>query len=269
MESKKHKMTAYRICEKIPIRLLSNIDLVIGGVIASRSSEYLELHSQDFRMYIFNFGSIAFFNCPQPQQEEVITRFLNEFSAVISGIQSDLTSVSDSLSIRTGEKTRIDFDGINLEDLDDQPLRISALLLSHSVVLDYYEQHVENILEQSTNYLTKLKARSTIPRNTKDLVNFMVESMQTKQNIITNLFVFDSPEEVWDDPYLDKLYGSIKRMLEIAPRFKAIDYKLKLIQENLSLITNLSSARSGFWLELTIVLLILFEIMMTIFNHIF
>ncbi len=267
METRKHQITAYRICEKIPLRQLNNIDLVVGATIEYRSSELIELHTEDFKTYIFSFGAIAFFDCPQPQQEEIITRFLNEFSSIISGIQSDLTAVSDSVAIRTGEKTNSDFGTINVKDLDNQEIRIVALLISHSVVIDYYEQHVENLLETSTNYLSKIRKRASIPRKTKELVTFMVDSMQTRQNIITNLFVLDAPEDVWEDPHLDKLYNETKRMFDISSRFKAVDYKLKLIQDNISLIADLASARSNFWLEFIIIVLILTEILIPVFKY--
>ena len=48
-------------------------------------------------------------------------------------------------------------------------------------------------------------------------------------------------------------------MLEISSRFRALDYKLKLIQENLSVIVELSSTRSNLWLEFIIVVLIVVE----------
>ncbi|MCX6111840.1 MAG: RMD1 family protein, partial [Proteobacteria bacterium] len=51
----------------------------------------------------------------------------------------------------------------------------------------------------------------------------------------------------------------LKKMLEISSRFKALDYKLKLIQENLSIIVNLSATKSNLWLEFIIVVLIVVE----------
>lgn len=267
MEAKKHSMTAYRICDKIPLKQLPNIDMVAGATIVYKSSDQIELHTEDYRIYIFSFGAIAFFDCPQAQQEEIITRFLNEFSSLISGIQSDLSSVSDSINLRVSEKENTDFGTINVKNLNSLTIRIVAMLLSHSCVIDFYEQHVDNSLEASTNYLNKIRKRLSIPRKTKELTKFMVDSMQTRQSIITNLFVFDSPEEIWEDPYLDRVYNETKRMFDIASRFKTIDYKLKLIQDNLSLIANLAAARSNFWLELIIVLLILTEILIPVVKY--
>jgi len=264
MEYRKNQITAFRICEKIPLKALNNIEEVLRAEITYRSAEQIELKKDDSIIYIFNFGIIAFFNLETDDQEETLTNFLSEFSSVITGIEQDISSVSDSVKIRLGEENRIDFDSIYITTAEDDYLRIIALVLSHSVMLDYYEHHVDNLLELSTTQLIESRQSGWIPRGVKKLRNFLVECMQTKQNIITNLFVLDAPEEVWENPELDKLYQGTRKMLDISLRFKSLDYKLKLIQENLTMILNMVSSRSGFWMELIIVLLILTEILMAI-----
>ena len=264
MEYRRNQITAFRICEKIPLKTLNNIEEVLRAEITYKSPDQIELKKYDSTIYIFNFGVIAFFNLEPEDQEEILTSFLSEFSSVISGIEQDISSVSDSVKVHIGEENKIDFDNIYLTAPEDDYIRIVALVLSHSVMLDYYEHHVDNLLELSTTQLTESKNSGWIPRGVKRLRNFLVECMQTKQNIITNLFVLDAPEEVWENAELDKLYQGTRKMFDISVRFKALDYKLKLIQENLTMILNMVSSRSGFWMELIIVLLILTEILMAI-----
>ncbi len=264
MEYRKNQITAFRVCEKIPLKTLNNIEEVLRAEITYRNPDQIELKKDDATIYIFNFGIIAFFNLDADDQEDTLTRFLSEFSSIITGIEQDISSVSDSVKIHTGEENKVAFDSIYLTSEDDDYLRIVALILSHSVMLDYYEHHVDNLLELSTAQLTESKNSGWIPRGVKKLRNFLVECMQTKQNIITNLFVLDAPEEVWESHELDKLYQDTRKMFDISSRFKSLDYKLKLTQENLTMILNMVSSRSGFWMELLIVLMILFEILMAI-----
>jgi required for meiotic nuclear division protein 1 len=260
MTSKKQIIAAYRVAEKISIRNLNNIDLILDATIIRRSSEEIELHtSTESRIYIFNFGTIAFFNCPKVKQHQIINKIAKEFNTAMTGQQVDLYAISDTIPIKISEKPEVDFDIVKLPELHNDALRIIALLLSHSVVIDYYEQHVENLLELSNAQFAQIKKRWRIPRDTQKLINFLVECMITKQQIITNLFVLDSPDELWENPELDTIYKEMRKMLEISSRFKALDYKLKLIQENLSIIVDLSSSRSNLWLEFIIVVLIIVE----------
>ncbi|MEI6080088.1 MAG: RMD1 family protein [bacterium] len=260
MVSKKYIIAAYRIAEKVSIRNLNNIDVILDATIIRRSSEEIELHTgSDSRIYIFNFGTIAFFNCPKVKQHQIISKVAKELSAAMTGMQVDLYAISDQMPVKIGDKVQVDFDLVTVPDLHDDALRIVALILSHSVIIDYYEQHVENLLELSNAQFAQIKKRWRIPRATQKLTNFLVECMITKQQIITNLFVLDSPDELWENPELDSIYKQMKKMLEISSRFKALDYKLKLIQENLSVIVELSSTRSNLWLEFIIVVLIVVE----------
>ncbi|MEI6093275.1 MAG: RMD1 family protein, partial [bacterium] len=130
-----------------------------------------------------------------------------------------------------------------------------------------YEQHVENLLELSNTHLVQIRKRWRLPTATQKLTNFLVECMITKQQIITNLFVLDSPDELWENPELDIIYKDLKKMMEISSRFKSLDYKLKLIQENLSIIVELSSTRSNLWLEFIIVVLIVVELFLALVRH--
>ncbi|MCX6112270.1 MAG: RMD1 family protein, partial [Proteobacteria bacterium] len=190
MTSKKQIITAYRIAEKISIRNLNNIDVILESTIIRKSSEEIELHtSTESRIYIFNFGTIAFFNCPKIKQRQIINKIAKEFSTAMNGIQADLYAISDNIPIKIGDKVQVDFDIIKIPERHNDALRIIALLLSHSVVIDYYEQHVENLLELSNTQLAQIKKRWRIPRETQKLINFLVECMITKQQIITNLFV--------------------------------------------------------------------------------
>jgi len=265
MTSKKHIIAAYRVSEKIAIRHLNNIDVILDATIVRKSSEEIVLHTiSDFKIYIFNFGTIAFFNCPKIKQRQIINKITKSFTSAMTGLQSDLYSISDNMTVKIGDKAKVDFDLVTIPEPDDNALRIIALTLSHSVVIDYYEQHVENLLELSNLQLAQIRKRWQIPRTTEKLVNFLLECMVTKQQIISNLFVLDSPDELWENPELDLVYREMKKLFEISPRFKALDYKLKLIQENLSIIVNLSATRSNLWLETIIVVLILAEIIMAL-----
>ena len=107
MDYGKNQISAFRVCEKIPLKALNNIEEVLRAEITYRSADEIELKKYDSTIYLFNFGVIAFFNCDPEDQEEIMTRFLSEFSSVISGIEQDISSVSDSVKIRFGEENKI------------------------------------------------------------------------------------------------------------------------------------------------------------------
>jgi len=56
-------------------------------------------------------------------------------------------------------------------------------------------------------------------------------------------------------------------MFEIKDRYKTLDYKLRMIQENLELIANLLQYRHANYLEWAIIILIAIEIFFSIYEH--
>ncbi|MBN1114604.1 MAG: RMD1 family protein [Oligoflexia bacterium] len=260
-------LTAYNIADKIPLRQLRNIEPTFGTVYY-KSGELVEIHTGNARMYVFASGTIVFFNCPKAEHEEMISNLISNNEKIFKNIlYPEYMSTSDNIMIAIGDKIQVDFDSIILTSIDDEALRIAALMLSDSIILDYYENYVEEMLVKSHEFSTQTRKFGRLPRANKRLMRFIGECMQTKQAIITNLFVLDNPPEIWEDHALNFLYHETRKLFEISYRFKTIDYKLKTIQENLSLLIDLSSARSGLWLELIIVLLILTEIIITLVNH--
>jgi uncharacterized Rmd1/YagE family protein len=75
-----------------------------------------------------------------------------------------------------------------------------------------------------------------------------------------------SPDEVWEDQILDKLYNDLKRMFEIETRYRVLEYKLKLIQESVEIIVDLSKSMRETFLEITVIVLIAIELLVAIFG---
>jgi required for meiotic nuclear division protein 1 len=260
-------LVAYQIADRIPLRQLGNIEVIIGGTIHYRNPSLIELRAGIVRIYIYNFGTIVFFDAPKNLQIEIVERFISEYGPITIGLNNEYATSPDYLPIVIGEQQDVHFDKIELSELKDDAVRVVALNLSHSVIIDSYEKYVEKMLSETKKYSSQSLNKGRVPRATGDLIKFIGECIETKQEIISNLFILDDPEEVWEDPNLNRLYQDTKKMLDIYSRFKVIDYKLKLIQENLSLMLNIAAARDNFWLEMVIIILILSEMILALLKY--
>ena len=87
----------------------------------------------------------------------------------------------------------------------------------------------------------------------------------TKQDLVASLYLLDKPDETWDDQMLDTLYREAVEMFELKDRYKTVDYKLRMTQENLELIAELLQYRNANLLEWAIILLIAVEIVLFLF----
>ena len=58
----------------------------------------------------------------------------------------------------------------------------------------------------------------------------------------------------------------LREMLEIDDRFRALEYKLRMIQDNLVLLVDLSRQRHSFFLEMSVMILILIEVIVMLWQ---
>jgi Uncharacterized conserved protein len=72
--------------------------------------------------------------------------------------------------------------------------------------------------------------------------------------------VFDTPDETWDDEYLNKIDQGLRNTFDLKVRFKDLDYNLQIVTENLQLFKDLMQHRRSDLLEIIIILLILVEV---------
>jgi hypothetical protein len=68
---------------------------------------------------------------------------------------------------------------------------------------------------------------------------------------------------VWDRPDLERLYARLQDEYELTERAEALSRKLKLISDTAEMLTDMINTQRWLRLEIMIVLLILFEIVIT------
>jgi uncharacterized Rmd1/YagE family protein len=141
------------------------------------------------------------------------------------------------------------------------------MLVAESTALDYYDILIENLLEQASVYTKRLELEGKFIDSKEDLLKFIGMCLSAKQDIISNLYIVDSPDETWDSPELDKVFHELKLMLEIDVRYRAVEYKSKIIQESIEVITDLVKTKREVMLEMIVILLIAFEIIFGLFRH--
>lgn len=215
--------------------------------------------TEDSYAFIYNFGSVVFFNVPEEKQRP----FLENIKKKSAPAHQPDTTTSDTFIVEVdpqAARNDVGFNKVTLNELSYSKARLISMVVAESTALEYFELICEDLLIK-TNYISDgLRTKGKLLKETKQLLMFIGFCLTTRAEIITNLYVVDAPDEVWDDQLLDRLYSDLKRMFEIETRYKVLEYKLRLIQESVEIIVDLSKSRRETYLELTIIVLIAFEI---------
>lgn len=81
--------------------------------------------------------------------------------------------------------------------------------------------------------------------------------------------VVDKPELLWEHPALERFYERLLDEFEIRERHVALERKLELVSRTAQTVLELLQARRSFRLEWYVVLLILLEIIISLFQIFF
>jgi uncharacterized Rmd1/YagE family protein len=253
------RMKLQELREKVihPVRDFSNYEMVV---------EFAE----NSYAFIYNYGSVVFFNVPDVIQERYLKIVRDWIHATKQGAK--IADTSDVFIVETradldASTNQVFFDRIATGKITYTKAKIICMLVAESTALDYYDILIENLLEQATVYTKRLELEGKFIDSKEDLLKFVGMCLSAKQDIISNLYIVDSPDETWDSPELDKVFHELKLMLEIDVRYRAVEYKSKIIQESIEVITDLVKSKRETLLEMIVILLIAFEVIANFFRH--
>ncbi len=210
----------------------------------------------------FDFGALVFVNVPLEKRD----RLIQTVEAKFEPDPHKLFPEDFLIEVREGAAIEAQFDRVVVPELTLPILEIVSLLLAQSASMDYYDVDIQEISKKTNKIINHLQKSGRLPGKVPDLVRFIGTCIATKNDIIATLALFDKPESTWEVPELDRLYNALRIELEIQDRFRALEAKLRTIQENLVLLVDLSKHRTTWRLELTVVILILIEVLITLWQ---
>jgi required for meiotic nuclear division protein 1 len=223
---------------------------------ADSSSELFYVFGKDKYQYFFNYGVIVFAGYSEDEMKWAVKAVQayqrNPFS----------TWLRDDHEIRVMDGTDMifNFDELIVGKIDNKVLRIAMFILGQSVALDHYHDVTENLLTELKSFATQLELTGKLKISRKNMMRFLGRALNTQNDIADNIYIFDAPDQVWDDEYLDKLYQGFMKHFDLRVRFSEIEYTLKIINDNLSIFREIINQRESSLLELIIIVLILVEI---------
>ena len=261
-----YRMKAIHISEKLKLKDLR--EKFTQAPLEFSNYEMVIQYSVDSYFFVYNYGSVVFFNVSDELQEKELSSIHEYCVPSEQGRTTDkfMLEVQDSgpVAQAAGTGNKVFFDRVVVSRLSHEMIKIACMLLAESTALEYYEILIENLLLKTNVFSKTLRRQGRMLESSEDLIKFIGLCLDTKQEIISNLYIVDSPDEIWESIELDKVHQDLKLMMEIDVRYRGLEYKIKIIQESVDVIVELSKSKRETLLEMTIILLIAFEIIISI-----
>lgn len=256
------KVSSYQISDSIDIKTLKN-DFT-AQLLYSDADELFYKSEQEQYVYIFKYGVVCFLGYDELKIAEFI-KFITQYCKNISE-----TKLWEEFLIETNtEETKIGYNKIEIEKSEPEIFRIIMLNVSQSVALDYFSQLSSILLEETNHHTQYLEKTGRLEISGKKLQKYIGRTLNLKNRIVENLYIFDSPPETWEDENLNKIDTGMKKTFDIHPRYRDIREELEIIKENLELFKDIMQHRQSAVLEWIIIILILVEVINLFIEKIF
>jgi required for meiotic nuclear division protein 1 len=256
------KVYAWQVAETIDIKAFKS-SFTAAIYHADADELFYELENKKY-LYVFKYGVVCFLNHTETDMSAFIKLVQPHCRNMLS------TMLSDTFDIETNaNRINFGFNKVDLVKADTDMYRLVMLNLSQSVALDYYAQQTNLLLEETNHYTQLLEQKGSIRLSGTSLKKLIGRTLNLKNRIAENLYIFDSPEETWEDEDLSRLDTGLKKTFDLQARFRDIQEGLQIVKENLELFKDLLQNRNSTALEWIIIILILVEVINLLLEKIF
>jgi uncharacterized Rmd1/YagE family protein len=168
---------------------------------------------------------------------------------------------TETYQVNVGDfPARVEFEYVELKRLSIDHLKFIAMTVGQSAALEYFEISADRMVNETSNFMRDLAMAGAVPLYTKSLLKIIGSTAGARQNIIANLSILDPPEETWKSKELEKFYKELQGNFDIETRFRTLDRKLSLVQDNIEILADLTAGRRSMMLEGLVVILIVLEL---------
>jgi uncharacterized Rmd1/YagE family protein len=215
-------------------------------------------------VYLFASGTVVFHDVGQAGREAEMLRLRRALPKL-----SESQVVTDEFSVNEVEGARPDIkDGVLvLDELTPERADVVAFTFAQSAAMEYYERIVDQMFTETDRLVDRLEKVGTMPVFTRKLHRFIGAAIGTRSEVLSVLHLFDKPDAAWDDPVAEKIYEELRAEFDLVDRHQALELKLRSVQDALELVTDIARDKRLVSLEVSIVLLIVFEIVLNFFRH--
>lgn len=248
------RLTAFLIANQLDLKGIKNfLDI---KPIADSSSELLYKFNDSKYQYYFNFGVVVFVGHTEEEAKWAL-KAVHQFqkNPVTSWLRDD-----HDIAWHKDADMQFQFDEVVVSQFDEKVIRITMFNLAQSVAMDHYHAVSEQLLLEVKGFTNQLETSGKLSISRKNMMRFIGKALSTQNDIAENIYIFDAPELVWDDEYLDKLHRGLIKHFDLRTRFSELEYTMRIIEDNLTVFREIIHQRESLWLELTIIALIMVEV---------
>ncbi|WP_428624760.1 RMD1 family protein [Sedimenticola sp.] len=242
----------------IELRRLSQVKIL------SRDPTTIAVEEDGYAV-LFRFGVVVLFNV-SALAEASFLQLLRDF---VVEPYDNLTVESLEIEVVPGEAERLEQGRLILPEAGLPLLQVVADILAKSLVLDDYEKRAAGAFDRIEPLAERMQSGGRLPRQVNELLGHIGEILQIQHRMVGRAQVGEKPDILWDHPELERIWKRLENEYEIDERQIALERKLDLISNTAETLLGLLQDRRTLRVEWYIVILIVVEIVLTLYELFF
>lgn len=214
---------------------------------------------------IFPFGSIVFVN----MEHHEIVDIVNYLKKLEQNLKNADYKFGESYMLEIGvEETSVGFNSMAVSDYQNYHLGILATVLAKSVALEKVEKDLGELVDEFEN-VVELLGKGMLNISDEKIAKMSARILGFKFDTISYIMLLDKPDITWENQEAETLYMQLSQFYELNERYEKIQSKTETLMDITQVFGSLAQQKRGNKLEWLVIILIGFEIALTLFDYIF
>jgi uncharacterized Rmd1/YagE family protein len=233
-----------------------------GATVRMAKTQAVAQYGDERLILMYDFGAIVFIGVDDEARQRVMNALLQ-----IVGPEPH-PPLQETLTIEIGgaDKPGMKDDHIVAPTLTRGLAELAAFVVAQSAAMEYYEEDVDEILAKLNAESEQLAKSGRLRPDVRRLLQFIGSGMSTHNQVVFTLSLLDTPQLAWDDDALDRVYRALRGYFEIEDRFRALEHKLNMIQNNFEVLAELTQERRSYSLEVIVAVLVALEVVLFVYE---
>jgi len=214
---------------------------------------------------LFRYGAAVLFGL-EPMEE---VSFLGHLRPLVAGAFDAPESEEVNIELGRGYFDGIEEGRVVFGEISVERLQLLADALAKSVVLAHYEKTVSGVFDRIEPLAVRLQQGGKTGPGSRELLAYIGGTLLIQHRTVGRIETVEKPEILWEHPELERLHHRFTDEYELRERQLALDTKVSLIGHTASTLLELLQNRRSLRVEWYITILIVVEILLTLYQLFF
>lgn len=211
---------------------------------------------------LFRYGSVVLFDVTPVEEAD----FLTHLSPYIAEPADQILYEEMEIHVGVRGSEQIENTVLYLPAIGLEHCQLTGEILARSLVLENYETKVTKTFEVIEPLAIDLKEKGGRAGNVRNLLKHIGDVLINQQAMVGRVQVDEKPDLLWNFPQLEGIYHLLENEYEIQERNHALERKLDVITRTAQTALDLAQTMRSLRVEWYIVILILLEILLTLYD---